>query len=305
VENKTCYNISMPQSKYSRYIVTELKTPDTPLFTPEAVARYAAFAKRILWIDKDTVPGAFQMNTAWYMKTLDKGPPPHEHDEDEILGFFGNDAADPYNLHGEVEFWLGDEKQTITKSAMVFIPGGMKHSPLLLKRVDQPIFHFSVVTGGRWIMKDPEKNNLPISKYSRYVVTELKEPEERRKLAARYNRYARRILWMDEDVVPGAFNMNVSWYLKAGTTIDDKPHTHEHDEIIAFFSNDAQKPYDLGGEIEIWLEDEKQIITRSCMIFVPAGMTHCPLILRRVDRPIFHFTVVRAGRYIKNENIKQ
>jgi quercetin dioxygenase-like cupin family protein len=109
---------------------------------------------------------------------------------------------------------------------------------------------------------------------------------------------------MDEDVVPGAFNLNVSWYLKAGTTIDNVPHTHDHDEIIGFFSNDAQKPYDLGGEIEIWLDDEKQIITKSCMIFVPAGMKHCPLILRRVNRPIFHFTVVRAGRYIKNENIR-
>jgi quercetin dioxygenase-like cupin family protein len=142
---------------------------------------------------------------------------------------------------------------------------------------------------------------MPKSKYSKYVVTELKEPEERKKMAPVYNKYAKRILWMDQDVVPGAFNMNTSWYLKASMTIDDKPHTHQHDEIIGFFSNDAKNPYDLGGEIEIWLEDEKQIITKSAMIFVPAGMKHCPLILRRVDRPIFHFTVVTAGRYVKDE----
>jgi len=292
----------MPQSKYGKYVVTELKTPDTALFTPEAKARYASFARRILWIDKDTVPGAFQMNCSWYLKTLDKGPPPHEHDEDEILGFFGNDAYNPYELHGEVEFWVGNEKQTITRSAMVFIPGGMKHSPLLLKRVDRPIFHYSVVTGGRWIMKDV-KHEVPESDYSRYVVTELKEPEERKKMAPVYNKYARRILWMDKDVVPGAFNMNVSWYLKASKTIDNVPHTHDYDEIIGFFSNDAEKPYDLGGEIEMWLEDEKQLIRRSCMIFVPAGMRHCPLILRRVDRPIFHFTVVASGVYVKHEEL--
>jgi hypothetical protein len=109
---------------------------------------------------------------------------------------------------------------------------------------------------------------------------------------------------MDEDVVPGAFNMNASWYLKAGMTIDNVPHTHDHDEIIGFFSNDDKRPYDLGGEIEIWLEGEKQIITKSCMIFVPAGMKHCPLILRRVDRPIFHFTAVMAGKYVKHEKPK-
>jgi hypothetical protein len=37
------------------------------------------------------------------------------------------------------------------------------------------------------------------------------------------------------------------------------------------------------------------------MIFVPAGMKHCPLIIRRVDRPIFHFTTVTGGRYIRDE----
>ncbi len=288
-------------SKYGKYVVSDLKTPDTPLFSPEAVARYGAFARRILWMDENVVPGAFQMNCSWYFKPLDRGVTPHTHDADEILGFFGNDADDPYNLHGEVEVWLGDEKQTITRSAMVFIPAGMKHCPLLLKRVDQPIFHFSVVIEGEYVMREIKENKVAEAEYSRYVVTELKEPEERKKLAPVYNTYAKRILWMDRDVVPGAFNLNASWYLKASTTIDDKPHTHATEEIIGFCGNDPENPHDLGGEIEIWLEDEQQIITKSSMIFVPAGMVHCPLILRRVDRPIFHFTVVPAGRYVKDE----
>ena len=139
------------------------------------------------------------------------------------------------------------------------------------------------------------------SKYGKYVVTELQEPESRKKFAPVYNKYAKRILWMDKNVVPGAFNMNTSWYLKAGPTIDDKAHTHDHDEIIGFFSNDASKPNDLGGMVEIYLEDELQVITKSAMIFVPAGMVHCPLYLRRVDRPIFHFTVVVDELYIKKE----
>lgn len=288
-------------SKYGKYVVSELKTPD---FSAEAVARYAAFANRILWIDDNVVPGAFQMNCSWYLKPLDRGVKPHTHDADEILGFFGNDASDPYNLHGEVEVWLGDEKQTITRSAMVFIPAGMKHCPLLLKRADRPIFHFSVVIEGEYIMRGVKENKTTEAEYGKYVVTELKEPEERKKLAQVYSTYARRILWMDRDVVPGAFNMNASWYLKASTTIDNKPHTHDTDELIGFCGNDAENPGDLGGEIEIWLEDEKQIITKSSMVFVPAGMVHCPLVLRRVDRPIFHFTVVPAGRYVKDEKLE-
>jgi len=140
------------------------------------------------------------------------------------------------------------------------------------------------------------------SKYGKYVVTELKIPEDKQKIAEAYSKYATRILWMDENVVEGAFHMNTAWYLNAAMTLESTSHVHDTDEIIGFFGNDAANPHDLGGEIEIWLEDEKQVITRSAMLFVPAGMKHCPLILKRVDRPIFHFTTVPGKLYIKEEN---
>jgi hypothetical protein len=287
----------MPKSKYNQYVITELKTPDTPLFTPEAKARYASFARRILWIDKEIVPGAFQMNCSWYLKKLDKGPEEHVHDSNEILGFFGNDPNDPYNLHGEVEFWLGGKKQVINQTAMVFIPSGMRHCPLILKRVDRPIFHFSVVTEGQWVIKKPQTNNDPHYDYSKHVVTELKTPAFPPEAVAMYNTFATRILWMDKNVVPGAFQMNCSWYRKANSEHLAKAHKHDTPEIIGFFGSDYQKPHDLGAELELWIEDEKFNITKSCMVFLPAGVKHCPIILKRVDRPIFHFSILTGGTY--------
>jgi hypothetical protein len=139
------------------------------------------------------------------------------------------------------------------------------------------------------------------SETAKYVVTELRMPESKHQIAAEYSRYAERILWMDENVVEGAFHMNTAWYLKAGPTLEDRPHVHDTDEIIGFFGSDAADPHDLGGEVEIWLEDEKHVIDRSAMIFVPAGMVHCPLVINRVDRPIFHFTTVTGRRYDKTE----
>jgi hypothetical protein len=136
-------------------------------------------------------------------------------------------------------------------------------------------------------------------KYGKYIVTELKMPESKQKIAVRYAEYATRILWLDDRVVEGAFHMNCSWFLKPATTVEDVPHTHDSDEIIGFFGSNPQSPYDLGGEIEIWLEDERYTLTRSCLIFVPKGLKHCPLIIKRVDRPIFHFTTVTGGQYTK------
>ncbi|MFH1833604.1 MAG: hypothetical protein ABH877_01150 [bacterium] len=138
------------------------------------------------------------------------------------------------------------------------------------------------------------------SKNAKYIVTDLKMPESKRKIDAFYSTYATRILWMDEDVIEGAFHMNTAWYLHAAaTTTEDCSHVHDTDEIIGFFGNNSDDPYDLGGEVEIWLEDEKHVIDRSALIFVPAGMTHCPLVITRVDRPIFHFTIVRGHQYVK------
>lgn len=143
---------------------------------------------------------------------------------------------------------------------------------------------------------------MPGSETSKYIVTELKTPESKQLIQAEYSKYATRVLWLDDQVVEGAFHMNTAWYLKAASTLEDRPHVHDTDEIIGFFGNDAENPYDLGGEVEIWLEDEKHVIGRSAMIFVPAGMSHCPLVITRVDRPIFHFTTLVGHRYDKDES---
>ena len=139
------------------------------------------------------------------------------------------------------------------------------------------------------------------SETSKYVVTELKMPEYQQSIDAQYSTYAKRILWMDESVVEGAFHMNTAWYLKAAQTLESKPHVHDSDEIIGFFGSDPADPWDLGGEVEISLEQDKHVIDRTAMIFVPAGMVHCPLVLTRVDRPIFHFTTVTGKKYLKEE----
>jgi hypothetical protein len=138
------------------------------------------------------------------------------------------------------------------------------------------------------------------TKYGKYIVSDLKTPARfTPEFNAAYAKWATRVLWIDDKVVDGAFQMNCSWYIRPPDvkTNEARAHTHDADEIIAFFGSDYQNPYDLRAEIEFWLEDEMHIITRSSLIFVPRGMKHCPLILRRVDRPVFHFSTVTTGQY--------
>lgn len=143
---------------------------------------------------------------------------------------------------------------------------------------------------------------MPESKYGKHIVTELKPPDISPEYSAEYAKWATRILYLDKNVVDGAFQMNCSWYRKPGNSQMTKAHVHDTDEVIGFFGSDPENPHDLGGEVEIWIEDEKHIITKSCLIFIPKGMKHCPLLLRRVDRPIFHFSTLTGGMYTKEED---
>jgi hypothetical protein len=142
---------------------------------------------------------------------------------------------------------------------------------------------------------------MPESKYGKYIVSELKVPDTiDPEMIARMEKWNHLISWIDDTIVPGSFQMNCCWFVKVPEEQPYFAHTHDTPEIIGLFGGDPGKPNDMGGEVEFWMEDEKFIINKSCMIFVPAGIRHCPLIIRRVDRPIFHFTVVTSGIYKMN-----
>lgn len=132
--------------EYGKYIIQDLHDPQAG--TPEFQQMYKRFSRRILWIDDKVCPGSFQMNTAWYHSVPEKDPvfEEHSHDADELIGFFGSDPEDPYNLHGEIVVTINGEEHRLTKSSLIFIPSGMPHMRMSIRRVDAPIFHFSVVT---------------------------------------------------------------------------------------------------------------------------------------------------------------
>ena len=56
-------------------------------------------------------------------------------------------------------------------------------------------------------------NKMTESKYGKYIVSDLRAPFSK-EYNEEYAKFATRVLWMDGKVVEGAFQMNVSWYLK-------------------------------------------------------------------------------------------
>ena len=119
-----------------------------------------------------------------------------------------------------------------------------------------------------------------------------------------YNNFAKRILWMDNNLCEGAFQMNTAWY----HSVPDKDpvfpeHGHPYAEIVGFFGSNPDDPEDLGAEIEFALNGEMHRLTKSTMIFCPANSTHGPVRIVSVDRPVFHFSVVMNGEYAEAKDV--
>ena len=132
-----------------KYAANFVQVSPGPGMDPDFKAIYDKFARRIIWMDGEVCPGAFQMNTAWYSAVPERDPifTEHVHDDcDELIGFFSSDPENPYDLGGEIEYTVGGEAHLLTKSTMIFVPANLPHNPMRILKVDRPIFHFSVVT---------------------------------------------------------------------------------------------------------------------------------------------------------------
>jgi len=135
--------------------------------------------------------------------------------------------------------------------------------------------------------------------YSKYIVQDLQAPVTGTpEFQAMYKKFSNRILWIDGNVTPGAFQMNTAWYYavpERDPVFDG--HSHNSDELIGFFSSDPENPYDLGAEIEVAINGERHLLTKSTLMFVPANVPHMPLRILKVDRPVFHFSIVTSPEY--------
>lgn len=69
---------------------------------------------------------------------------PHSHDFAEMLCFIGGNPRDITDFGAEIDFTLGGEKHTINTPAVVSIPGGVVHCPIVFKKVEKPIVFLEI-----------------------------------------------------------------------------------------------------------------------------------------------------------------
>ncbi len=150
------------------------------------------------------------------------------------------------------------------------------------------------------------------SKYGKYIITEDFMPPEPPAMIQAMEDQAKRgkildrtmLLGIQDSIVPGCplfVGCEILWGLPGGKPVSiELPHSHDFDEVIGFAGTNRNYPRDLGGEIEFPMDDEIHILTKTCLIFVPKGVKHCPVTFKRIDTPIFMFETANRQSYKKN-----
>ena len=76
----------------------------------------------------------------------------------------------------------------------------------------------------------------------------------------------------------------------------EETHTHDFNQFIYLIGGDPRDITDFDAEIEMTLGEGDKLVKHSIdfpvCIFIPAGMPHCPLNIKRVGKPITYMDIV-------------
>jgi hypothetical protein len=90
--------------------------------------------------------------------------------------------------------------------------------------------------------------------------------------------------------IPNA-KANFGWQLFTKPLfLERKPHTHNGDEYLIFLGGalpDLFSSFDAEIDLCMGEEEEKYLITKPTIVYVPAGMPHTPLNFRVINKPVF------------------
>jgi mannose-6-phosphate isomerase-like protein (cupin superfamily) len=286
--------------------------------------------EHVIYLDEKVIPGSHLYSEAvWYgpgqeaAKILggEVGMELHSHPFEEVLAFFGGDFKNPRDLGAELEVTLDGEKHRINKTSLIFVPAGMKHSVSFIK-IDKRVFHFSIGASNEYKAVAEKLSAKAATGTAKYIVSKLVPPRNEAPWSPppppeAANGKGGRILFMDNDIVPGGFYTECVWIAPRSPDAPKpnaeqlakfkaavKPHKHNFAEVLCFFGTDPNDVTKLDSDIELWINDEKHIITKSVMVYLPAGTMHCPLGFPRIGMPIIHFTCFPEGKIYYDEVAK-
>jgi hypothetical protein len=251
----------------------------------------------VMKVDRNRLPDFMSVDCYWFWRSL-----PNQivegtriNNENQVIGLVGTNAEDPFSLAGEMTVWVDGKKNSLNKSALIFVPAGVPFGPVEINRMDYPIFYTSM-----GVLPDPkEKRDPNLPRYT--IITETKEKAVQPPTPPKMTMKGSRLLHMEDDMAKGSFYVDFVWFYEGYGQAPMGVHDHEWPELIAMTGCDPEHPYDVGGTFSVDLEGETHYINKSTLICIPAHVMHCPWKFLEVKKPTLAFTASPSGMYYSSE----
>ena len=108
--------------------------------------------------------------------------------------------------------------------------------------------------------------------------------------------------------IPGA-GINMGWQLFTKPVfLEKEPHTHNADEYLIFLGNNPADWFSsFHAQIDLFLGEEREqyLIDKPTILYVPAGMVHCPLNFRVLNEPVLFTALLQSPVFSKTMGGKE
>lgn len=246
------------------------------------------------YMSPELVPGSpLHIDLSWIYDIPDPNPHTreHSHDYDKIVLYIGDEPEAPEDLGAEMEYFLGGQKFTLNRTAAIYVPRGMKHGPVVWKKVGRPCLEMVIGLVGAG--KGPAKPGPGVKKsradLAKYVI---QEPVYRENVRTRQGPLGPVMLYMCNDLIPGV-NIYIDYLWMFGVP---EPHIFEHshdfDEVVCHIGGNPYNIEDLGAEIKFCVEGQPLVFNQTTAAYLPRGTKHGPLTWNKVDRPHIQMPIV-------------
>jgi hypothetical protein len=105
---------------------------------------------------------------------------------------------------------------------------------------------------------------------------------------------------------PGISGMGCNFAINSVTEpylLPDPPHTHDFDEYLLFIGSNALDMSEFDAEIDVALGENWDVytITSTSIIYIPRGLQHCPIHVKKVGKPFLFGHILLNGQYVNDK----
>lgn len=269
----------MAESKFEKYLIRR------PLYERLGGVKNRQSPTMTFMSQKQIPEASCYLEFGWICGIPEPNPSTleHNHENEEIILFFGGDPENPEDLGGEIEFYIESQPLKFSASAAIYIPPALRHGPIIWKEFRRPHIQMTLSPSSFLSSSNINKVGFQNDNYNQYLV---RKPIYERARGIK-NRQSPTMTFMSQAQVPEAkYYIEFGWIY--GIPEPNPPvtqHVHSNDEVILHFGGDPENPEELGGEIEIMVEDDSLVFDTSTALFAPRGLRHCPVTWRKWRKP--------------------